>query len=498
MTPGADRRARAAARAAAPPSPERSALLCDVDGTLAPIVAEPEDAAVPERDARAARRARAPLRARRLHVRAAGRRGAARSSASTRSPTSATTGSSCSRPGAAEAVLDPALATRSPSACGAFARGAFDGRAASAGRAARGQGRDLGASTGAAPPDEDAARRRARAGRRGAASAQGLRPALGAHGARDPARRSPPTRAPRSTRCSPSAPVAPRALRRRRHDRPRRLPHAARARAEGRLERAVCVGVRSAEGPGGDRRARPTSSSTGPRASSSCSQLAACTSYRVRYTDFLKATVLLAAGEATALAVVTIAVAAGEDDTTHARSSRSPGGSWPALIGIWLGRRARDHHAASARCSRRRSSTTTLPRDPARRRAAQPALAAGAVGACSRRASSWLFPQFAAVVGRRRDPDRARVAKAGARRDRDRGTRRRPLLRRAELAVPGDRARAHAGAAGACGSVNGAGPAVAALAAALALAQLLQLRPRARVRDVLGFVSQARRAVATP
>ena len=36
----------------------------------------------------------------------------------------------------------------------------------------------------------------------------------------------------------------------------------------------------------------------------------------MRYTDFLKATVFLAAGEATALAVVTVAVAAGRDDTT--------------------------------------------------------------------------------------------------------------------------------------------------------------------------------------
>ena len=33
----------------------------------------------------------------------------------------------------------------------------------------------------------------------------------------------------------------------------------------------------------------------------------------MRYTDFLKATVLLAAGEATALAVVTIAVVAGDE-----------------------------------------------------------------------------------------------------------------------------------------------------------------------------------------
>ena len=39
----------------------------------------------------------------------------------------------------------------------------------------------------------------------------------------------------------------------------------------------------------------------------------------VLYTDFLKATVLLAAAEATALAVVTVAVAAARDDTTHDR-----------------------------------------------------------------------------------------------------------------------------------------------------------------------------------
>ena len=58
----------------------------------------------------------------------------------------------------------------------------------------------------------------------------------------------------------------------------------------------------------------------------------------MRYTDFLKATVLLAAGEATALAIVTIAVVAGDDDRTALYFAL---GWWglAGIIGIWLGRR---------------------------------------------------------------------------------------------------------------------------------------------------------------
>jgi hypothetical protein len=59
----------------------------------------------------------------------------------------------------------------------------------------------------------------------------------------------------------------------------------------------------------------------------------------VPFTDFLKATVLLCAGAATALAVVSIAGAQSDDDTTLLYVAV---GWWvaAALIGLWLGRQA--------------------------------------------------------------------------------------------------------------------------------------------------------------
>ena len=57
--------------------PARAAILTDVDGTLAPIVDRPEEAAVPARAQRAARRAERALRPGRLRLRAPGRGGAA-------------------------------------------------------------------------------------------------------------------------------------------------------------------------------------------------------------------------------------------------------------------------------------------------------------------------------------------------------------------------------------------------------------------------------------
>ena len=115
----------------------------------------------------------------------------------------------------------------------------------------------------------------------------------------------------------------------------------------------------------------------------------------MRYTDFLKATVLLAAGEATALAVVTIAVVARKGDTTALYFALA----WwvvAGLLGIWLGRRTETttgiaHLLANAK------TVTQLP--PVR-----PGLlllnrlwlmiAVAVVGA----GTAWLFPQFAAVA----------------------------------------------------------------------------------------------------
>jgi len=115
----------------------------------------------------------------------------------------------------------------------------------------------------------------------------------------------------------------------------------------------------------------------------------------VRYTDFLKVTVLLAAGEATALAVVTIAVVAGDDDTTALYFALA----WwvvAGLLGIWLGRRT-ETTAGIANLLARAKSVTTLP--PVR-----PGLmllnrlwlmiAVAVLGA----GSAWLIPQFAAVA----------------------------------------------------------------------------------------------------
>ena len=115
----------------------------------------------------------------------------------------------------------------------------------------------------------------------------------------------------------------------------------------------------------------------------------------MRYTDFLKATVFLAAAEATALAVVAVVVAATRGDTTLLIFSLA----WwtiAALIGAWLGRRAETTESIGTLLADARS-TNTLPE-------IRPAsvmlnrlwlLALSAVLAAG---LSWLIPQLAAVV----------------------------------------------------------------------------------------------------
>jgi hypothetical protein len=115
----------------------------------------------------------------------------------------------------------------------------------------------------------------------------------------------------------------------------------------------------------------------------------------VPYTDFLKATVFLAAAEATALAAVTVVVAAGRGDTTLLIFSLA----WWILagaIGAWLGRRAETTESIGTLLADARS-TNTLPE-------IRPAsvmlnrlwlLAASAVVAAG---LSWLIPQLASVV----------------------------------------------------------------------------------------------------
>jgi hypothetical protein len=115
----------------------------------------------------------------------------------------------------------------------------------------------------------------------------------------------------------------------------------------------------------------------------------------MRYTDFLKATVFLAAAEATALAAVTVAVAAARSDTTLLIFSVA----WWTLagaIGAWLGRRPETTQSIGALLADARS-TNTLPE-------IRPTsvmlnrLWLLAVSAVLAAALSWLIPQLASVV----------------------------------------------------------------------------------------------------
>jgi hypothetical protein len=115
----------------------------------------------------------------------------------------------------------------------------------------------------------------------------------------------------------------------------------------------------------------------------------------VRYTDFLKATVFLAAGEATALATVTVAVAAARGDTTLLIFSLA----WwtiAAILGAWLGRRLQTTESIGALLADAPTKTTLPEIRPAAvllnrlwLLALSAVLAAGL---------SWLIPQLASVV----------------------------------------------------------------------------------------------------
>jgi hypothetical protein len=115
----------------------------------------------------------------------------------------------------------------------------------------------------------------------------------------------------------------------------------------------------------------------------------------VRYTDFLRFTVLLAAGEATALAVVTIAVVAGDGNTATLIFALS----WWVLagaIGIWLGRRKETTAGIARLLAQAKTATTLPPQRPGailfNRLWLLIAVAVVAAG------TAWLFPQFAAVA----------------------------------------------------------------------------------------------------
>jgi hypothetical protein len=115
----------------------------------------------------------------------------------------------------------------------------------------------------------------------------------------------------------------------------------------------------------------------------------------LRYTDFLKATVLLAAAEGTALAAVTIAVAAAQDDTTTIVFAIA----WwvvAALIGVWLGRRP-ETTTAIGRLLAGAHMSNTLP-DVRPGATLLNRLWLLALSALLAAGLSWLFPKFSAVV----------------------------------------------------------------------------------------------------
>jgi hypothetical protein len=115
----------------------------------------------------------------------------------------------------------------------------------------------------------------------------------------------------------------------------------------------------------------------------------------VRYTDFLKATVFLTAGEATALAAVTVAVAAGKGDTTLLVFALA----WwtiAAATGGWLGRRLETTESIGSLLADAHSSTTLPEIRPAIVMINRLWLLALSVVVAA--GLSWLIPQLAAVV----------------------------------------------------------------------------------------------------
>ena len=207
--------------------PAAGAMLCDIDGTLAPIVDDPEAAERPAGGTGGARRARRPLPARRLRQRPPRERRPADGRPRRSSPTPATTGSSCSARPTTGRALDPAA--RPPRHGGGRVRLPPRLGAPAPGRpAARGQGPD--------PGDPLARRRRRRTAAQRArelADCSRRRRAWSRTSAGWCWRcgRSPPsTRGSRSSRLVQEAAVSARPVRRRRPHRPRRLRRPARAR----------------------------------------------------------------------------------------------------------------------------------------------------------------------------------------------------------------------------------------------------------------------------
>ena len=410
--------------------PASAAVLCDIDGTLAPIVIDPGSAEVPAPARRCSPSSRtatgwSPASA------AAARAPPAAWSASSSSSTPATTGSSCCGPGEAEPRLDPALGHRGGAAAAFVARldwpnlGRIGLRLEDKGpiqaihwRGAR---------------DPELAEQRARTIAELAAE-QGLVPHFGRL----------------VLELRPVATVDKGVA-------VRRLVGECEARAalyggddrtdldafvalrelsgEGTLADSVCVGVASSEGPaeirseadlvvaGPGRLRRPPA---GPL---------------MLFCDLLRVSSLLVAGVATALGAVTVLVANQDADELVLAVA---GGWWVlgAGAGIWLGRPARAAESIARLLAGARTATHLPSETPGRIAFMR----------------LWPIGAFALLVGvrglvlaagggdrrRLRDPDRARLARARARRRGDRGARRRPLLRRAVLGLRARSPGAHA------------------------------------------------------
>ncbi len=115
----------------------------------------------------------------------------------------------------------------------------------------------------------------------------------------------------------------------------------------------------------------------------------------MRYTDFLKSTVLLAGAEGTALAAVTVAVAGAQAETATIIFAVS----WWAIavvIGGWLGRRAETTTAIGRLLADARMSSTLPEVRPGATLLNRLWLLA--LSALLGAGIAWLFPQVAAVV----------------------------------------------------------------------------------------------------
>ena len=422
-------------------------MLCDIDGTLAPIVAHARGRpSVPAHATtacwRSSRAATAWLPASPGRPRGGGAAdGRARLAHLLRQPRAR-----AARARRGQAGRRSAIACRWRERVRRFAAEHFTPRSASASASRSRTRTSIWAFHYRDVPDEEAAHDGAGAGRAGGGG-RGPVSALGTQGARDPAHRARSTRAPRlpprstaaasRTRCTaattrptwtPSGKLRALVARRR----------SWRARsASGSRRRRVPREVDRRGGPGGAR-ARTVISRSSRRWPPDKPR-------PLLYTDFLKSTVLLAAAEGTALAAVTILAAAdaGRHDHDHLRARVVGRGRADRR----LARPARGDDARHrAPAGRRAHVRTRCPRSgPERccstgcgcwpcRRSWRPAL-------------SWLFPQFAAVVAGGAFLVALAWRKQERGGDRDRGARRRALLRRAVRRLQRDRADAHPGTA---------------------------------------------------